>query len=330
MDRITKQNYKFNMLNIMQGMTKYTEIDEIMNCLADYENIGLTPEEVTKLNDFEHSQCAKLLAKNGELERENATLKTALKIIYKDYENDSNRKIDSIKSYIEVAKDCVEFEKNDERRQKIMPNMKPILFNTEMVRAILDGRKTTTRRVINPQPICHGANITFKPHNNDFSLSAEKGWLCCRTCGHDPEYSREGVDVAHHWKPPYFKGDILYVRETFNSDWCDHTIYKADGGSAKDAGYAKEPRWHPSIHMPKEAARIFLRVTGVRAERLQDITEEQAKKEGFKSNGISIVGARCEFVELWNSTIKKQDLDKYGWNANPYVWVIEFERCEKP
>ena len=213
-----------------------------------------------------------------------------------------------------------------------MPNMKPILFNTEMVRAILDGRKTTTRRVINPQPICHGANITFKPHNNDFFLSAEKGWLCCRTCGHDPEYSRKSVDVVHHWKPPYFKGDILYVRETFiKSD--DGYCYKADikvPSESEDLRKAYGYKWKPSIHMPKEAARIFLRVTDVRAERLQDITEEQAKKEGFKSNGISIVGARCEFVELWNSTIKKQDLDKYGLEVNPWVWVIEFERCEKP
>ena len=85
--------------------------EDIIAHLADYENTGLTPEEIIKLNDFEHSQCAKLLAKNGELERENATLKTALKIIYKDYEDNSNRKIDSIKIYIEVAKDCVEFEK---------------------------------------------------------------------------------------------------------------------------------------------------------------------------------------------------------------------------
>jgi hypothetical protein len=107
MDRITKQNYKFNMLNIMQGMTKYTEIDEIMNCLADYENIGLTPEEITKLNDFEHSQCAKLLAKNGELEQENIILKKALEMVYSDLYNTSNEKIDSMKAYTEMARDII-------------------------------------------------------------------------------------------------------------------------------------------------------------------------------------------------------------------------------
>lgn len=93
--------------------------------------------------------------------------------------------------------------------------MKPILFNTEMVKAILDGRKTTTRRVIKPQPICMGPNITFKPHNDDFFLSAEKGWLRCRTCGNDPEYSPEGKNISHHWKPSYQPGDVLYVRETY-------------------------------------------------------------------------------------------------------------------
>ena len=94
------------MLNIMQGMTKYTEIDEIMNCLADYENVGLTPEEITKLNDFEHSQCAKLLAKNGELERENATLKTALGMVY-IYTIHPTKKIDPMKAYTEMARDVI-------------------------------------------------------------------------------------------------------------------------------------------------------------------------------------------------------------------------------
>ena len=94
-------------------------------------------------------------------------------------------------------------------------------------------------------------------------------------------------------------------------------------------------KWHPSIHMPKEAARIWLKVTDVRVERLQDITIEGIRKEGLEprfnvkdkfSDGI----ARGRFLELWNNTIKKSALDKYGWDANPWVWVIEFERCEKP
>ncbi len=97
-------------------------------------------------------------------------------------------------------------------------------------------------------------------------------------------------------------------------------------------------KWQPSIHMPKEAARIFLRVTGVRVERLQDITLDDAIAEGCQGKFIGsgeCVGAgweilpEDEFADLWDSTIKKSDLDKYGWDANPWVWVIEFERISK-
>ena len=96
--------------------------------------------------------------------------------------------------------------------------------------------------------------------------------------------------------------------------------------------------YHPSIHMPKEAARIFLKVTNVRVERLQDIDDEQAKKEGANWRNGKNVGfeekmrrsAVERFAEIWNSTIKKSDLDRYGWDANPWVWVIDFEVCDKP
>lgn len=89
--------------------------------------------------------------------------------------------------------------------------------------------------------------------------------------------------------------------------------------------------WHPSIHMPKEAARIWLKVTDVRVERLQEISGEDLIKEGidfFRSNYVRV--AFDEYKNIWNSTIKKSDIDRYGWDANPWVWVIEFERCEKP
>lgn len=94
-------------------------------------------------------------------------------------------------------------------------------------------------------------------------------------------------------------------------------------------------KWHPSLHMPKDAARIFLRVTNVRVERLQDITVEDALAEGMdkyiRLNGeLDENSIITSFIGIWNSTIKKSDLDRYGWNANPWVWVIEFERCEKP
>lgn len=193
--------------------------------------------------------------------------------------------------------------------------MKPILSNTERVRAILDGRKTVTRRAIRPQP--EGRPIRMTENS------------CYPGC-----YAIEGTPRVI--RPPYQPVDILYVRETWNGDWCDHYIYKADGGSAKAAGYTAEPKWRPSIHMPREAARLFLRVTGVRVERLKDIDGHGILKEGI-DNGKSnpAMGTRWEnmqsmaFAELWNNTIKPSDRALYGWAANPWVWVIEFERISK-
>lgn len=215
-------------------------------------------------------------------------------------------------------------------------SIKPILFNQEMVKAILEGKKTVTRRLVKPQPICYGPNITFKPHSNDFFLSAEKGWIRCRECGNDPEYSNEGTNISHHYDQPYQTGDILWVRETWSEGYEDGTyIYKASDKLADLPTFKESSKliYHPSIHMPKEAARIFLKVTDVRVERLQDITEEQARKEGcyygplFEGGNDDEIAARSQFVRLWNSTVKN-DLQK--WHANPWVWVIEFERCEKP
>ena len=193
--------------------------------------------------------------------------------------------------------------------------MKPIRSNTEMVRSILEGRKTVTRRAIRPQP--EGRPIRMTENS------------CYPGC-----YAIEGTPRVI--RPPYQPVDILYVRETWNGDWCDHYIYKADGGSAKAAGYTAEPKWRPSIHMPREAARLFLRVTGVRVERLKDIDGHGILKEGI-DNGKSnpAMGTRWEnmqsmaFAELWNNTIKPSDRALYGWAANPWVWVIEFERISK-
>jgi hypothetical protein len=91
--------------------------------------------------------------------------------------------------------------------------------------------------------------------------------------------------------------------------------------------------WVPSIHMPKEAARIWLKVTDVRVERLQDITSEQICQEGVEvehPHVLNDIGKRYAFSQVWESTITKSDLDRYGWDANPWTWAIEFERCEKP
>lgn len=250
--------------------------------------------------------------------------------------------------------------------------IKPILFNkqisTEMVRAILDGRKSCTRR------ICKDANEYTVPdmefYNADRRTYAVHNFA-------DKEHT-EQLSIAER-TCPICPGDILYVRETWQY------LYELDGNEQviEDTGkyyyaatdtipfdaYVDEngvthdhTPWRPSIHMPKEAARIWLKVTDVRVERLQEITEEKAKAEGIREytkDGklykyavnddwwINYHGkhkeiatgtwwqdmprtAREAFSYLWNSTIKKSDIDCYGWNANPYVWVIEFERCEKP
>lgn len=226
--------------------------------------------------------------------------------------------------------------------------IKPILFNTEMVQAILDGRKNCTRRMVKPQPDeKHTYPLGF------VTDSTEKKEVGCFGFGIN-EY---GGSIKYA-NPQYQPGDILYVRETWERFECwncdgdergncpkepkksvlDKTcgcyMYRATDEISGDA------KWHPSIHMPKEAARIWLKVTNVRVEQLQDITEDGAEAEGVIDNrGFihspeneydRIYTAREHFIEIWDRTIKKSDLDHYGWDANPWVWVIEFERCEKP
>lgn len=194
-----------------------------------------------------------------------------------------------------------------------MRRILPILFNTEMTKATLDGRKTVTRRIIKPNILEQGTNWIWNPNEN----------VC---------YA------------PLRTGDILYVRETWLlGDGCggEQYYYKADETeSSKELRIAYGYKWRPSIHMPKEAARIWLEVTAVRAERLRDITEEQARAEGCIGFHDKIgngkfddvlefdLTARDAFVELWNSTLKKDSSDT--WVHNPWVWVYEFERCEKP
>ena len=206
--------------------------------------------------------------------------------------------------------------------------MKPILFNTEMVRAILDGRKTQTRRI-----------------------AAEKIYLD-KEWGLDKEpYLKEGkwyydkqtaVDDSKRYemRPKYQVGDILWVRETWNYSPNWYYCYKADAVPEDNHGYFGSIPWKPSIHMPREAARIFLRVTNVRVERLQDITEEDAKCEGVKDpyeyqkpayydepfrqlRGKEI--NQCAFAGLWDTCYQWPNT----WTANPWIWVYEFERVSK-
>lgn len=198
--------------------------------------------------------------------------------------------------------------------------IKPILFNTEMVRAILDGQKTCTRRVVKTRrkDAC-GFYVTKRPDGSFAGIY---------------EYDEDERMFENQLIPPYKPGDVLYVRETFMQAAAHTFWYKADDNSWISEGL----HWHPSIHMPKEAARIWLKVTDVRVEHLQDITEDGAKAEGANWKNGQNVGweekmkrtATERFAEIWNSTIKKSDFDRYGWDANPYVFVIEFSKIDKP
>ena len=222
-------------------------------------------------------------------------------------------------------------------REEALKIAKPILFNTEMVRAILDGRKTVTRRIIK-----HDIDaILNSPYHKEH-----------------PEVGDKTI-IENLCMKPYQIGDILYVRETWNISnmWsCGNKvtfIYRGDKSeedsvmtiSVSDEAfdkygemiYSDRPEWRPSIHMPKEAARIFLRVNDVRVERLLDMKFEDCLNEGafvylcvdgYFDRDIVEPEAKKKFGTLWDSTIKKQDLNKYGWYANPWVWVIEFERIE--
>lgn len=211
--------------------------------------------------------------------------------------------------------------------------VKPILFNTKMVRAILDGRKSCTRRVIKPQPqsrLCYTYACSRKgcigkwtyPNRGAHELWGEEYKL--------PENIKD-EELSKQWNPPYHTDDILYVRETWKN--APNGYYYYEDWQRNDI--ADVTKWKPSIHMPKEAARIWLEVTNVRVERLQDITIENALKEGvdkyIRLNGeLDENSIITSFIGIWNSTVKKSDLDFYGWDANPYVWVIEFEVCDKP
>ncbi len=208
----------------------------------------------------------------------------------------------------------------DNEREELLLKAKPILFNTEMVNAILDGRKTVTRRIVKDASDIQGLQPYIVPiYKEPQGLIAPNG-------------------KVHHFKSPYQVGDILYVRETFANLTCSDGTYKYVYKSTDEYPFGEKYivkfKWHPSIHMPKEAARIFLRVTNVRVERLQDITPEQIDAEGCKEyaynakTGELLPSKPTWFKIKWGSTIKKSDIDKYGWAANPWVWVIEFERID--
>lgn len=215
-------------------------------------------------------------------------------------------------------------------RGKLLKAARPILFNTDMVKAILDGKKTETRRLVTKKFIIQPDQEINQNGKGRFEL-----YNVTPRCG---------IPQNVFFKPPYQPEDILYVRETWGWDPCwdcgldtekngcpyEHDriynqknreygcyCYKAslDDGDTPSVG-----TWHPSIHMPKEAARIFLKVTNIRPERLQDIDDNGVVAEGLQIGD--------PFDDIWNSTTKKSDQDRYGWKANPWVWVIKFKKME--
>lgn len=224
------------------------------------------------------------------------------------------------------------------RRSELLKLAKPILFNTEMVRAIMEGRKTVTRRLIKNY---RGAEDVRPCMQNDI----EQGiWYIkdynFHTCWHELKYYIKGFSK-------YQVGDILYVRETFGSQirhGGSFLVYKADNENvsnydvnSKGSYETSRVKWKPSIHMPKKYARTFLKIKDVRVERLQDITINGIYHEGAIGQYI------CEHPNLqdiyngfaytvwgilWNRTIQKEKLNLYGWDANPYVFVYEFEKVE--
>ncbi|MEG0273244.1 MAG: hypothetical protein RR622_08445 [Hydrogenoanaerobacterium sp.] len=230
-------------------------------------------------------------------------------------------------------------------REELLQKAKPILFNTAMVKAILNGKKSCTRRVIKLKYVEHALNDPVRVERPNISDNTCIRYLCTA---------------------PYQVGDILWVRET----WSDPSgegypyWYKADFPLHRAADeveigipvdlVANDYIWSPSIHMPKDAARLFLRVTDIHTERLCDIDHatkisaegvdigehcrQCIKNYGYpccsdvdEDNGTEcglLDDIRSNFADLWDSTVKKQDIDRYGWKANQWVWVIEFERVE--
>ena len=234
--------------------------------------------------------------------------------------------------------------------------MKPIIFNTDMVKAILNGRKIVTRRVIKPQPL---GKLCYCIAGDKHGLWGYPGPDTYKYWG-DEWKKTEGLsseESNRHWAPPCHTDDILYVRETWNRGYIEHSdaylcneawfeeYHKRDGsfldgisGYMYRADFDKSEErelhmlWRPSLHMPKEAARIFLRVTDVRVERLQDMKMSDIQAEGVVP--VSVNGGQWQQWQMdymkpvWNKTIKNRG--RYGWDANPWVWVIEFERCDNP
>lgn len=241
-----------------------------------------------------------------------------------------------------------------------MSRILPILFNTDMVQAILDGKKTVTRRICKDVNKYSILEISFYDPN---FYDPDKRTYAVHSYA-DLEHT-DKLSIAEY-RCPICQGDILYVRETWAFQTCidcDHwisgidindddfcaagntpTIHE-DRDSTSEGCYiyrADHPRpdriiWRPSIHMPKAAARIWLEVTDVKIQRLQEMTLGDFLSEGvairpeaYNDPDNAYAQARYIFTNIWDSTLPKRDKDRYSWAANPWVWVYDFKRREKP
>ena len=218
-------------------------------------------------------------------------------------------------------------------REELLQTAKPVFLNENAIRAILDGRKSIFRKFI---------DIDI---SNQFDIETN-GKTVIAYINQETGDSYNPTEICM-----FQPGNILYVRETWNISnmYTDGDkngvvfIYKSDKSEEEsavtifvnDESYYKyeemmcnSSEWRSPVQMPKEAARIFLKVTNVRVERLRDIKYMDCLHEGVKYKQIErdVIYA---FSKVWNSTIKKSDINRYGWDANPWVWVIEFERLEK-
>lgn len=191
---------------------------------------------------------------------------------------------------------------------------RPILFAGPMVRAILSGEKTVTRRLMKPQPT---------PSN-----MGGHSWPCPihQTMLHVEQELQNGEGIwaglADSACPHGAPGDRLWVRETYGDAGCRLT-YRAD---LDDGAHCMVKRWIPSIHMPRSASRILLEITAVRVERLQDISDEQARAEGYPADRAAETGGSDLDAWLWFRSLWGEINGPEAFAANPWVWVVEFRR----
>ena len=250
-----------------------------------------------------------------------------------------------------------------------MMKERPIIFNGEMIRAILDGRKTQTRRPVRPQPQLDESRYEHGFWMRDYDVPEDWVYMHRRANGIIYPLDNSAIEC------PYSVGDRLWVRETWRvGAWSENTgslaiDYRADGycraewieipdddgdifnmywvQSTDDAEkvfgrqelysweIGQSPcRWRPSIHMPRWASRITLEITEVRIQRVQEITEEDARAEGIDMDiplmphvpGMGATHPSAVFSDLWDSIYAKRG---FGWDSNPAVWVIEFRRVDQ-